>query len=434
LSFENIVQEDLRLITILTTGSRGDVQPYIALGVELKKASQKVRLVGFENYGDWVKSFGLDYYPIKGDVSMVASSESMLEARTADNPLKLILSFNKLKSLVVDVQKDFFNACAGSDAIVYHPGAPIGYFAARHMGIPSILATPFPMTPTKEYPALIFYNSVRLGKGCNLFTHKLFEQVMWFASSSAVKQFLKKEFGSVPEHYGCPFGRQNTRTNPTIISCSNYVFPRPKDWSEHVISAGYWFLDEEADWKPSADLLQFMHAGKPPVYVGFGSIADPALAAQTTHLVVDALKQSGQRGILATGWKGMSKLDNVPEGIFILEEAPHAWLFPQMTAVIHHGGAGTTAAGLRAGVPSIIVPSSNDQFAWGRRIHELGAGSKPIPRKNLTVAKLADAIKQVMTKEIIITAKDLGNKIRTEKGAETAANIIIDCLAEQRRE
>jgi len=153
------------VITILTTGTRGDVQPYIALGVELKKAGQNVRLVSFENYQDWVKSYGLDFYPIKGDVSLVASSESMNDARKADNPLKLILSFNKLKSLVGDLQKDFFNACAGSDAIVYHPGVSIGYFAAQYLHIPSILATPFPMTPTKDYPALIFYNTVRLGRG-----------------------------------------------------------------------------------------------------------------------------------------------------------------------------------------------------------------------------------------------------------------------------
>jgi Glycosyl transferases, related to UDP-glucuronosyltransferase len=416
------------VITILTTGTRGDVQPYIAIGVELKKAGQNVRLVSFENYQAWVKSYGLDFYPIKGDVSLVASSESMNDARKADNPLKLILSFNKLKSLVGDLQKDFFNACAGSDAIVYHPGVSIGYFAAQYLKIPSILATPFPMTPTKDYPALIFYNTVRLGRGFNLITHKIFEQVMWFASSSAIKKFWKEKFGNIPEGFASPFGKQNTRTNPTIISCSNHVFPRSKDWSEFVRSTGYWFLDEEADWIPPSDLVDFINEGTPPVYVGFGSIGDPALAAQTTQLVIDALKLSGQRGVLATGWNGMSKPDRIPEGIFILESAPHSWLFPQMMAVVHHGGAGTTAAGLRAGIPSVIVPFSNDQFAWGRRVYELGAGSKPIPRKKLTAENLMDAIKYVLVKDIKDSAKNLGVKIRSENGAEAAANIIINSL------
>jgi sterol 3beta-glucosyltransferase len=416
------------VITILTTGSRGDVQPYIALGIELKKAGHTVRLVTFENYGAWVKSFGLDFYPIKGDVSKVASSESMSEARKADNPLKLLLSFNKLKSLVNDLQKDFFNACAGSEAIVYHPGVAIGYFAAQHLQIPSILATPFPMTPTRDYPALIFYNSVRLGRGFNFITHKIFEQVMWFASSAAIKQFWKKEFGTIPVGFACPFDKQNTRFNPTVISCSSFVFPRPNDWPAGVISTGYWFLDEEVNWNPPSDLVDFINGGKPPVYVGFGSIGDPALAAQTTQLVVDALKLSGQRGVLATGWSGMSKPDNIPEGIFMLESAPHSWLFPRMAAVVHHGGAGTTAASLRAGVPSVVTPYSNDQFAWGRRVFELGAGSKPIPRKNLTAEKLSDAIKFALTKEISDESKNLGKKIQSENGAEAAAKIIISCL------
>jgi sterol 3beta-glucosyltransferase len=207
------------VITILTAGSRGDIQPYIALGLELKKAGHAVRMVTFENYETFVKSFGLEFYPIKGDVSMVASSESVSDAKKADNPLKVFLSFNKLKSYVFDLQKEFFNACAGSDAIVYHPGVSIGYFAAQHLKIPSILATPFPMTPTKDYPSVLFYDKLRLGRGYNLITHKIFEKIMWFASSSAVKQFWKKEFGKAPDDFSCPFSKQTTKNLPTVVSC-----------------------------------------------------------------------------------------------------------------------------------------------------------------------------------------------------------------------
>jgi sterol 3beta-glucosyltransferase len=209
--------------------------------LELKKAGHRVRIVAFQNYETFIDSYGLEFYPIKGDIARVASSEETRVAMQADNPLKLFLSFNKLKSLVVDIQKDFFEACKGSDVIVYHPGAPIGYFAAAYLKIPCILATPFPMTPTKEYPALIFYDFARLGRLGNLATHKLFEQIMWFASSSAVRRFWKLEFGYAPPEFSCPFAKQNSRVNPTIISCSNYVFPRPKDWSENIHSSGYWF-------------------------------------------------------------------------------------------------------------------------------------------------------------------------------------------------
>jgi len=419
-------------ITILAAGTRGDVQPYISLGRELKKAGHVVRMATFKNFENLVIGSGLEYFPIRGDVSSVALGDSARGARQADNPLKLILSFNKLKSYVFDLQQDFFNACTGSDAIVYHPGVPLGYFVAQYLKIPSIFATPFPMTPTREYPALMFYNTVRLGGGFNLITHKIFEQVMWLSSSPAVSQFWKKKFGRAPQDFACPFGRQNTSLNPTVISCSNYVFARPKDWSEHVHNTGYWFLDEEVDQTQYADLMGFIQGGTPPVYVGFGSLGDSSQAAQTTGLVVEALRRSGQRGILATGWSGMSKIDNTDE-LFVLESAPHSWLFPLMAAVVHHGGAGTTAAGLRAGVPSIIIPHSLDHFAWGRRVYELGVGSKPIPRKKLTAGKLADAIQFVSTKEIRQAAKDLGKKIQSENGAGTAARIIIDCLEQKGR-
>jgi sterol 3beta-glucosyltransferase len=337
------------------------------------------------------------------------------------------LSFSKLMALATNVQKDFYDACVGSDAVVYHPGASIGYFAAQHLNIPSILATPFPMTPTREFPSLIIYDKIRPGKAGNYLSHKLFEKMMW-GSGTPVKKFWMKKFGTLPENFSCPYGKQITKDSPTIVSCSNYVFPRPADWPEHVYNTGYWFLDEEEDWRPSNELLEFLDKGAPPVYVGFGSIGDAAAAAQTTGLVIEALKRSGQRGILATGWNGLSDIGNLPEEIFILESAPHAWLFPRMSAVVHHGGAGTTAAGLRAGVPSILIPFSNDQFAWGRRVYELGVGSKPIPRNKLNAERLSVAINEVLTDQIRAAAKDLGSKIQSENGAATAVQIIIQCV------
>ena len=415
-------------ITILAIGSRGDVQPYVALGVALKNAGASVRIVTFENFRDFVEEYGLEFHPLSGDVSKVASSEAVRGAMQADNPLKVLLSFNTLKTLASHLQKDLFEACKGSDAIIYHPGPSIGYFIAQHLNVPSILATPFPMTPTREYPSLIFYDKPRLGKSCNYLTHKIFEQIMWMASSGPIKGFWEGEFGHAPENFTAPFGRQTLPTAPTIVSCSKYVFPTPTDWPEHVHNTGYWFLDDDKNWTPPKELLDFLNKGKPPVYVGFGSIGNSASAEATTKLVVDALKQSGQRGVLATGWSGMSQVSGLPEDIFMLESAPHSWLFPRMAAVAHHGGAGTTAAGLRAGVPSVIIPFSNDQFGWGRRVYELGVGAKSIPRKKLTAENLADAIHFALSMEVKNAAKELGRKIQTEKGTDVAARVVMGCI------
>ncbi len=416
------------LITILTAGSRGDTQPYIALGKALQQAGSRVRLATHENFSPFVQSHGLEFFPIRGDVSAVAASDEVRSARQADNPLKFLLSFQQLKKLVYDLQQDFYAACGGSDAIIYHPAAAIGYFAAHQLGIPSILASPFPMTPTNEYPALLFYNLPRLGKAWNRLTHRLFEQIMW-SSGSPVRRFWKQQFGSNPPDFGCPYPRQVTRRQPTVISCSQHVFPRPKDWPEHVHSPGYWFLDEEEGWQPSPELLSFLERGRPPVYVGFGSIGEPTQAAQTTALVMEALKLAGQRGILAIGWQGMARPDNLPEDMFVLESAPHAWLFPRMAAVVHHGGAGTTAAGLRAGVPGVVVPFSNDNFAWGRRLFELGVAARPVPRKTLNSDQLAGAITRALSAEITAAARLMGEKIRAENGAARAAQIILDAIA-----
>ena len=416
------------LITLLAAGSRGDTQPYIALGVALKHAGHAVRLATFQNYRSFVLQHGLDFYPIRGDISAAALSATGQAAMQAENPLKVALSFHKLKALADGLHQDFFAACAGSDAVIYHPGAAIGYFAARQMGIPAIFAPPFPMTPTRAFPALIFYNGPRLGRTYNYLTHKLFEQIMWAASGSSIRQFWKQTFGRPPADFGCPFPRQVARNAPTIISCSDTIFPRPPDWPEHIHNTGYWYLEDTAGWDPPADLLDFLNSGRPPVFVGFGSMGNPRLAGQTTQQVIRALDQAGQRGVLATGWSGLAKTGNLPKDIYILESAPHSWLFPRMAAVVHHGGAGTTAAGLQAGVPAVIVPHANDQFAWALRLYELGAAARPLPRKILSADGLAHAILQALSPETKEKAAIMGQKIRAERGAETAARIIQQCF------
>lgn len=416
---------------MLATGTRGDVQPYIALGVALQAAGKyRVRIAASETFESLVKGFGLEFYPVQEDISKIASDSRVQNAMEADNPLKIILSFSNrdLQPYFVAMQKKFYAACQGSDAIVYHPGAAIGYFIAQALKVPSILASPFPMTPTQDYPALIFYDSIRLGKGFNRLTHLLFEQTMWQMSRSSIKPFWQQEFGSLPPNFSNPFPRQQTPHRPTLVSGSEYVFPKPSDWPANVHNTGYWFLDEGAHWQPPEALQDFLLRGKPPVYVGFGSLGNPTKAAQTTALVAEALQRSGQRGILATGWSGMTQLDTLPDDLFMIESAPHAWLLPKMAAVVHHGGAGTTAAGLRAGVPSVIIPHANDQFAWGRRVYELGVGAQPIPRKKLTVENLSAAIHSALNPTIQQAAKQLGEKIQSENGAETAAHIIAQCL------
>jgi sterol 3beta-glucosyltransferase len=210
---------------------------------------------------------------------------------------------------------------------------------------------------------------------------------------------------------------------PTLYGYSRHVLPRPADWpAEHQVT-GYWFLDAPDDWTPPPDLAAFLAAGEPPVYIGFGSMGSRDPGA-TARLAVEALARAGRRGILAAGWGGLTATD-LPATIFPLGAIPHAWLFPQMAAIVHHGGAGTTAAALRAGVPSLVVPFGLDQPFWGRRVAELGVGPSPIARGALTARGLANALRDTLADGAIRhRAAALGRAISAEEGIGTAVTLI----------
>jgi UDP:flavonoid glycosyltransferase YjiC (YdhE family) len=215
-----------------------------------------------------------------------------------------------------------------------------------------------------------------------------------------------------------------------IYAYSPTVVPPAPDWGPLKQVAGYWFLDGGLDYSPSEELAAFLEAGPPPVYVGFGSMVDHD-REEMTRLVIEALDRTGQRGIMHSGWSELGSTD-LPGSVLLVEDVPHDWLFPRMAAVIHHGGAGTTASGLRAGVPGIVVAFFGDQFFWGWRIHELGAGPRWIPRKQLTADGLASAIERAVTDEgIRERAAEVGAQIQTEDGV-AAAIPLIERYAEDR--
>ena len=214
----------------------------------------------------------------------------------------------------------------------------------------------------------------------------------------------------------------------TLMGYSRRIVPHPEDWPEKFYTIGYWFLEEDG-WEAPAELLAFLEAGQPPISVGFGSMTgrDPK---GLTELVVAAVERSGVRAVLLSGWAGLGEMD-LPESVFCLARAPHGWLFPRVAAVVHHGGAGTTAAGLRAGAPSVIVPHFADQPFWGRRVHALGAGPEPIARHKLTADGLAAAIREAVTNGAMRRrAQELATRIGEEDGVGTAVALISRYLGE----
>ncbi|MGL5348733.1 MAG: glycosyltransferase [Peptostreptococcaceae bacterium] len=412
------------MITIICSGSRGDFQPYIALAQQIKKLGKGVRIAGFSQFEDFVKSYGIDYNPIEVDYEALGVDPKMLkEAGSADNPLKMFLTFNKMKKYGIQIAKQTYRSLEGSDIIVYHPGCTIGYFAAQEMNIPSVLATPFPMHKTDEYLSLVMYGKSRPTNMNKKISYRMIQSMLWLASSNTVKVHWKERFRRKPVNFKSPYEKVS-KLHPAIVSCSNYVFTRPKDWNENIHQSGYWFVEENNEYKPSKELEDFLNNEDKPVYIGFGSMFDNDEKDEIVKIIIEAIAKCGKRGIIS----GMGEIDNLPNNMISVGSIPHTWLFEKVSVVCHHGGAGTTAAGFRAGVPSVIIPFSNDQFAWAHRSFDLGVGSKPIYKKDLNANKLAEGISYALSKNVVKNAKNLSEKIALEYGALDSAKVILNLL------
>lgn len=398
-------------ITILALGSRGDIQPYAALGKGLKNAGHEVRFITFESFASLVAENKLDFHPIQGDAQA-------LVAKGGTDMLGLMHSFG---SLAEGYAHDLSAPLLGETDLILNqlPAGLYGFDLAEKYGVPMVQVAVIPLARTEMFP-LMGFPKLPL-PGYNKATYYLGEQMAWQMFRPVINRWRKQTLKLPPLSTTGYFTQLGTRQFPIVNGFSQHVVPRPTDWNEHIHITGYWFPENE-HWQPSNDLLAFIEAGKPPVFIGFGSmpIKDPQ---RTTTIVLEALKQSGQRGILHMGWGNLGNR-SLPDHVFKIDYAPYEWLFPKMAMVIHHGGSGTTAFGLRAGVPSCVIPFVFDQFYWGERIAQLGVGPKPIRYKELTIERLRDAINLgVGNPQMKKKAAELGQKIQAENGIENALTL-----------
>ncbi|MHB1355529.1 MAG: glycosyltransferase [Anaerolineae bacterium] len=413
-------------IVIIASGSRGDVEPYVALGVGLQKAGHGVRLVTHENYQSFVTSYGLEFWPIAGNVQDIAGSPEM-RALLDKGKFLAILSYmaKEAERGAVALSEAGLAACQGSDLILGgFGGLFIGAALAEKFNIPLLLAYYIPFTPTRAYPSFTLPRTPSwFGGALNRLSYHITRQVMWQSFRAADTRARKQVLGLPTAPMLGPYKALQQQHLPTIYGYSPSVIPPPSDWDADTHVTGYWFLDPPADWVAPQPLVDFLQAGPPPVYVGFGSMGNRN-PEQTTALIVQALAQTRQRGIIQSGWSGL-RAASLPDSVYMLDACPFAWLFPQVAAVVHHGGAGTTSAGLRAGVPAVVVPFFGDQPWWGQRVFDLGVGPQPIPQRKLSVERLAQAIHTAVTDQAMRQrAAELGAKIRAEDGVARAVEVV----------
>lgn len=414
-------------LTILASGTRGDVQPYIALGRGLARAGHTVTLLASDNFASLIAEAGLLFKSTGTSVEERINTDEWRTATESGNFLRVLGKMQAEMKQAAEEQAQILPALVEGSDLLIAGMAGIGLHAlSAYHRIPALHAHVFPFTPTREFPAPLF-PSLPMGSLLNRPSFHLTHQVFW-QTSKAGDAALRRVLGMKGGSFWGPFRQMNQSGAPTLYGYSAHVLPRPSDWDESQHITGYWFLDAPEGWQPPTDLVNFLAAGAPPVYIGFGSMGSRS-PEQAGKIALEALARTGQRGVLAAGWGGL-KAENLPDTVHLVGSVPHAWLFPQMAAVVHHGGAGTTGAGVRAGVPSQIIPFMADQPFWGRRLAELGVAPKPIPRKRLTAEALTDSIRQ-MTSDAPMRdrARVLGERVRAEDGIGRAVALVEGFLS-----
>ncbi|OWP04459.1 hypothetical protein B2J93_3407 [Marssonina coronariae] len=423
-------------IVVMVIGSRGDIQPFLKIGKNLKEYGHRVRIATHPAFKEFVeKDSGLEFFSVGGDPAelmafmvknpgMIPTMETLKKGevgRRRDQMAEMFEGFWRACINATDNEKDISNkrmmgakAPFVADAIIANPPCFAHIHCAERLGIPLHLMFTFPYTPTQAFPhplANIKKSNVDPGYA-NFMSYPLVEMMTWQGLGDLVNTFRVRTLGLEPVSTLWAPGQLYRLKVPFTYLWSPGLVPKPADWGPEIDIAGFVFLDLASSFKPPEALVKFLDAGEPPVYIGFGSIVvdEPD---KFTKMIFEAVDRAGVRALVSKGWGGLGD-DNTPDNVYMLENTPHDWLFPKITAAIHHGGAGTTAIGLKCGKPAMIVPFFGDQMFWGAMMSKSKAGPKPVPHKELTVDKLADGIKYLLTDEAREAAQKLAADIEKE--------------------
>ena len=405
-------------ITILTYGSRGDVQPFLPLSVGLMARGHKVKLAAPSRFQNLVEEHGITFVPLPGD-----PATAILRINDAGNNIFKMIYEGWTHALQVgpDVFRQTAEACKDADLIVHAFSHTVdGHTQAREMNIPDVHVQTFPMyAPTGDYPNIVLPD-LKI-RALNYFTHVAGSKIIWWLYRFGFER-ISRRAGLPKRKLFFPFDKDPLRP-PTLILCawSPSLLPPSKEWTANVHVTGYFFFAETESYQPPPELQNFLDAGEPPICVSFGSMVNRD-AKKIHRIVHEALAKTSQRGIILSGW-GSAHEPSSSELLY-LESAPHDWLLPRCKMLIHHGGAGTVGAGLRAGIPQVIVPFMTDQPFWARRVYVIGAGSKPIRLKSLSVERLTGAIVEAETQAAVERAQAIRQRMRSEGGVSRAVELI----------
>jgi UDP:flavonoid glycosyltransferase YjiC (YdhE family) len=377
-----------------------------------------VNLAAPSRFQTLVEDHGIRFVPLAGD-------PEDLSRRFNDAGYNFIRIFRELMSHAIDIGAEVLQqteeACKGADLIIHTFAHAVGgHTLAREKNIPDLHVQGFPMfTPTGDYPNITLPDWKL--RPLNRLTHQIALKLTWLGSKFGFEQVRHRAGLSRRELY-FPFDN-DPHCSPTPILCawSPSVIAPSRDWQPNVHVTGYFFSEHDSAYQPELKLQEFLEKGDAPICVSFGSMLNRN-ANKIDDIVRQAIRQTSNRGIILSGWGGLKH--TASREIFYIDSVPHQWLLPRCEMIIHHGGAGTTSAGLRAGIPNIVIPHTADQPFWGNRVHAIGAGPKPIPVKELSVENLTRAILEAKDSMLRRRAESIGQSLRREDGVGVAVSLI----------
>ncbi|CAO2837577.1 unnamed protein product [Amaranthus hypochondriacus] len=409
-------------IVMLIVGTRGDVQPFVAIGKRLQEYGHRVRLATHANFKEFVLASGLEFFPLGGDPKVLAGYMVKNKGFLPSEPSEIPIQRNQMRDIIFSL----LPACKDpdpdshvpftADAIIANPPAYGHVHVAEALQVPIHIFFTMPWTPTSEFPHPL--SRVKQPVAYRL-SYQVVDAMIWLGIRDMINEFRKKKLKLRPVTYLKPYS--SAPDIPYGYIWSPHLVPKPKDWGPKIDVVGFCFLDLASNYKPPEELVEWLEKGKKPIYIGFGSlpVREPE---KMTKIIVRALELTDQRGIINKGWGGLGNLEEPKDFVYLLDNVPHDWLFLQCSAVVHHGGAGTTAAGLKAACPTTIVPFFGDQPFWGEQVHAKGVGPPPIPIEDFVLEKLISAIRYMQDPKVKQRAVELAKAMENEDGVAGAVN------------
>ncbi|GIH16235.1 glycosyltransferase [Rugosimonospora africana] len=409
-------------VLIATAGSMGDVAPYTGVGARLRDAGHRVTIAAHESFAGLVADAGLELLALPGDVRAIQASRGGRALHRHGTGVRGQVDLARLARREIGQLADSMLAVAshGADVLLLATTtAPLGYQVAEALGVPSAGLFLQPVEPTGDFPP-VTTGARTFGRAGNRAAGALTRTVARRLYDRPARR-LRERLGLPPASLEAVDLRQRAEHWPALHGYSPAVVPRPADWRPGLDVVGYWWPARPVGWQPPPELVDFLADGPPPVFVGFGSMAG-GYGRPLSRLVAGALRRAGVRGVVQAGWAGLSAYG--PD-VITVGAVPHDWLFPRMAAVVHHSGAGTAAAGLRAGLPAVPVPMIADQSFWAARLVRLGVAPVAIPTRRLTEQRLGAAIAAAVgSPRYRQRAARMATRLAAEDGAGAVAALV----------